>query len=80
LVIINFLFWGISYILIDSNGNSLLDPYSMWIQTYSILDIFLIYCYTGRRGYDSKWWRIATYIYYPVHLAVIGIVFALLFP
>lgn len=75
-------FWGLSYV-----GNGFLDPVynplqpeiTMSIQTYCLLAILFIYFYSGKRGYDSKKWRIASYSFFPVHIAVLYVVFYLIF-
>lgn len=67
-------FWGISYL-----ADGIFDPWSMSVQSYGLLAIILIYFYSGKRGYDSKWFRIASYSYFPVHLALIYAIFYLIF-
>lgn len=57
-----------------------LDHFSLacWptdIQSYMILAIAPIMLYNGRRGYNSKWFKICTYLYYPVHLVIIAAIF-----
>jgi hypothetical protein len=66
------LFWGISYL-------APIDPYYMGIQTYSLIDILFLVAYTGKRGHDGKIFRYVEYAYYPLHLALISLVFGLLF-
>ena len=58
----------------------ILDHYSLacWganIQSYMILAIVPIMLYNGRIGYTSKWFKICTYLYYPVHLIIIAAIF-----
>ena len=74
IIIINVVFWGISKI-----NNGYFDSYVMQIQTYAMLAVLPIFLHNGRKGYDSKWWRYFEYLFYPVHLALIGLVFALIF-
>ena len=74
-LLIVLLLWGISYIdwrfdIYDSKDTKL--------QTYCLLDCFLLLGYSGKRGYDKKWWRIFEYCFYPLHIAIIALVFALL--
>ena len=49
----------------------------MSFETYSLLAIPLLYLYNGKRGYDSKAFRWITYLYFPVHLVVLFLIFAL---
>ena len=45
------------------------------IQTYAVLAGIFILLYNGQRGYNAKWFKVAYYLYYPVHLVIIGLVF-----
>ncbi|MCR5349098.1 MAG: conjugal transfer protein TraX [Bacilli bacterium] len=69
-------FWGISYIGYNYSYRPL-DTYAMQIQSYCLLGIIPLYFYSGKRGYDSKAFRYATYLYYPVHLAILFLIFSL---
>lgn len=71
--LINLVFWAATY------GRPDLDPYQMGTQAYSVLAIFLLVCYSGKRGYDSKWFRYVEYAFYPTHLAIIALIFDLIF-
>ncbi len=68
------IFWGISYLGYNYDYRPY-DNYLMAIQTYSLLAVPLLFCYSGTRGYDSKTFRIATYAYYPVHIAILVLIF-----
>jgi|LAHS01.1.fsa_nt_gb hypothetical protein len=67
------IFWGLSYLYPTA------DIYTMSFQTYCLLDIFLLGMYSGARGYDKKGFRYAEYAYYPLHLALIALIFGLVF-
>ena len=45
------------------------------IQTYAILAGILILLYNGKKGYNAKWFKVAYYLYYPIHLVIIGLIF-----
>ena len=64
---VTLIFWGISYLTYD--------PYRMPLQTYCLLSMPLLYLYSGKRGYDSKAFRIFTYAYFPVHLGILILIF-----
>ena len=51
----------------------------MSIQTYGLLDIVFLVMYNGTRGYDKKVFRYIEYAYYPVHLALLALIFSLIF-
>lgn len=54
-----------------------LDQYH--IQTYSVLAGIPIYFYNGKRGWNNKWFNLTSYLFYPVHMLILVIVFGLLF-
>lgn len=70
--------WGISYLGIDSNGNRTLNYANMSIETFGLIALPFLYFYNGKKGYSSKAWKIIEYLYFPVHLAIIYLVFSLL--
>lgn len=45
------------------------------VQFFAVFASIPIILYNGRRGYNAKWFNIFSYIYYPVHLITIYIVF-----
>jgi hypothetical protein len=49
-------------------------PYQ-WLSLFSGA---LLLCYNGKRGYNKKWFEYGAYIYYPLHLAVLAVIFYLL--
>lgn len=69
-------FWGISYIGYNYDYRPY-DNYLMQLQSYCLLAIPFLFLYSGKRGYDSKTFRIVTYLYYPVHLAILFLIFSL---
>ncbi len=72
LVVVDVLFWAIFSL---GSGEFLsTGPYDIWsmgLQSYSILAAVLLACYSGARGYNAKWFRYGSYAYYPLHIAVI---------
>ncbi|MBR1847421.1 MAG: hypothetical protein IJ787_06880 [Bacilli bacterium] len=70
------IFWGISYIGYNYDFRPY-DNYLMQLQSYCLLAIPLIYLYSGARGYDSKPFRIFTYLFYPMHIAILFFIFSL---
>lgn len=48
------------------------------VQLYSIFAGAFILLYNGKRGYNSKWFEYGSYLYYPVHILLIALVFYLL--
>ena len=48
------------------------------IQLFGILSGVFILLYNGCRGYNKKWFQYGSYLYYPIHLIVIYVIFALI--
>ena len=59
------------------------DLYGVNIEAYSetwaLLSIPIIMLFNGRRGYKSKWFQYASYLYFPLHLVIIYFVFYLIY-
>lgn len=47
-------------------------------QLFAIGSGALILLYNGKRGYNAKWFQLGAYLYYPLHLAIIMLIYALL--
>jgi len=73
LFVLNIAIWFFAYL------SPILDLYYSDVQTWSLLAGLIIILYNGRRGYDAKWFRIASYAFFPVHIALISLIFALIF-
>ena len=69
--------WGVSYIgyLPGATIERPYDTHNMALQSYSLVTLPLFYMYSGKRGYDSKPMRWITYLYYPVHMAILLAIF-----
>lgn len=68
LIYINKEIGGLSYEW-DLFGNTFFFPQ----QYFAVLALIPIWLYNGRQGYHSKWFRYFCYAFYPVHLAVLGL-------
>ena len=44
-------------------------------ETWAIASIPIIMFYSGKRGYNAKWFQYASYLYFPFHLVIIYLVF-----
>lgn len=50
------------------------NSYVFWqmnIQTFALVSGAFILLYSGKRGYNAKWFQYGSYLYYPIHLLVI---------
>ena len=49
--------------------------WSVNIELYSIISGAFILFYSGKRGYNAKWFQYGSYLYYPLHIIIIIVVF-----
>lgn len=73
LLVLNLLFWGLSYL------SKAFDFINMAQQSYSVLAVIVIAMYNGYRGYNKKWFEYGSYLYFPLHILIIFIIFGLTF-
>ena len=59
--------WGLSYVMYD--------PYNMSWQSYCLLAIPFMLLYSGKRGYNAKWFRVFSYAFFPMHLIILFLIF-----
>ena len=52
--------------------------WSLTIELYSIISGALILLYNGKRGYNAKWFQYGSYLYYPLHLVIIAVMYIVL--
>ena len=45
------------------------------VELYSIISGALILLYNGKRGYNAKWFQYGSYLYYPLHLVIIAVIY-----
>ena len=72
IIIVNLLYFVSKYFC---NGAVYWNPN---IQLFSIASCLIIFFYNGKRGYDSKWFRWFSYLYYPAHILVLFLIFYLI--
>ena len=61
-------------------GKLMPSQYIDWnleMQLFAIVSGAFILLYNGRRGYNKKWFQYGSYLYYPVHMVIIYLVFML---
>jgi len=58
--------------------NAMHTYYSIPWQVYSLFAFIPILFYSGKRGYNAKWFQYGCYIYFPMHFIIIYLLFALL--
>lgn len=72
-----FVCWLIVFALTKINSG--FDLYSSSILSYSIISAAFLMLYSGQRGYNKAWFKYGCYLYYPLHLIVIFIIFYLIY-
>ncbi len=50
----------------------------IYSETWAIASILIVIFYTGKRGFNPKWFQYASYLYFPLHLVIIYLVFYLI--
>lgn len=66
----------IAIIFIDRNATH--TYFSIPWQIYSLFAFIPLLFYSGKRGYNAKWFQYGCYIYFPAHFIIIYLIFALL--
>ena len=66
----------ISFSFMDKQGLTLI--FSIPWQIYALFAFIPILFYSGKRGYNAKWFQYGCYIYFPAHLILIFLIFSLL--
>lgn len=52
--------------------------WDMNIQAFAVFSGAFILLYNGRRGYNKLWFQYGAYLYYPVHMAILYLIFSML--
>lgn len=55
--------------------------YVFWmqdVQLFAIVSGAFILLYNGQRGYNKKWFQYGSYLYYPLHMAILYLIFSLI--
>ena len=70
--------YNLAWYLIYPSWNNI-PLIDMSLQVYSTFAIFPLFIYSGKRGYNSKWFQYGCYIFFPAHILIIYFVSVLLF-
>ena len=57
------------------------NKYVFWmqdVQLFAIVSGAFILLYNGLRGYNKKWFQYGSYLYYPLHMAILYLIFSLI--
>lgn len=69
---------AILYYLISYMMPAKYAPSMMETQLFAMLSGAFILLYNGKRGYNKKWFQYGSYLYYPLHLAIIYLIFSII--
>ena len=70
IVIVSLLFYFV--------GESIPPQYVDWmnnIQLFAMFSGVFILLYNGKRGYNKKWFQYGSYLYYPIHMVIIYLIY-----
>ena len=70
--------YNLAWYLIYPSWNNI-PLIDMSLQVYSTFAIFPVFIYSGKRGYNSKWFQYGCYIFFPAHILIIYFISLLLF-
>ena len=76
--IISVLMLVVASVLYYVVANLMPAQYVKWnptLQLFAIVSGAFILLYNGRRGYNKKWFQYGSYLYYPIHMAIIYLIF-----
>ena len=54
------------------------DIYTIAHESYAMCAIVFIFLYSGELGYNKKWFKYGAYAYFPLHIAIIFLIFLLI--
>ena len=77
LIIVNLLIFVLGRFVFINNYH-ILDIYNYSLQNYCILSGLLLIFYNGQRGYNKKWFQYGCYIYFPMHIIILFLIFNVL--
>lgn len=77
IVIISILVMLTGWISIDNK--SLFDIFNAKVQNWMIISLVPIIFYNGKRGYNGKWFKYGSYLYFPLHIIILFGIFLLIF-
>ena len=66
----------VAFAFMDRQGLHLV--FSIPWQIYSLFAFIPILLYSGKRGYNAKWFQYGCYIYFPAHLVLLFLIFSLI--
>lgn len=72
---------GIVSFILYITGSLMPHKFVNWdlqLQAFAVVSGVFILLYNGRRGYNKLWFQYGAYLYYPIHLAILYLIFSLI--
>ena len=60
------------------NADLFMVNVDVFSETWALASIIFVLFYSGKRGYNAKWFQYASYLYFPLHLVIIYFVFMII--
>ena len=54
------------------------DVYNIAHESYAMCSVVFIFLYSGKLGYNKKWFKYGAYVYFPLHIAIIFLIFLII--
>lgn len=77
-IISAFIVLSVSFILYLFYQYNVFTYWNSSLQVYSCFALIPLLLYSGERGYNSKWFKYGSYLYFPMHIIIIYLIFALI--
>jgi len=55
------------------------DQFIISLQSWAMCSCVIIFFYNGERGYNKPWFKYGSYLYFPLHIAIIFVIFTIIF-
>lgn len=78
LIIVTLLYYAYGNYIIPMLGHDFIAHWDLAAQNAAMIAFIPIFLYNGRRGYNKKWFTIFSYLYYPMHLITIFVIFSII--
>ena len=81
LIFMHLLWWVLSFVFVDVLG--IINPFTLYLnrfvgaQTYAVIASYFLYAYRGDKGNPPAWFKVFTYLFYPLHFVALYLLYYL---
>jgi hypothetical protein len=81
LILMHLIWWLLSFIFVDML--TIINPFTLYLnrfvgaQTYAVMASYFIYAYRGDKGNPPAWFKVFTYLFYPLHFVALYLLYYL---